>query len=221
MSSPVLLDLVQNGTMSPSIATTLALAAEERRSMLFVAIPRLAGKTTTLSAALSHVPAGTPIHRLKRSAGPTLGIPETADGGYLLMSEIAETGFDDYLWGAETRQVFAAAQARGFSIATALHAGGIEEAFTIIAAANEVPDEHAAVIDLVVYIRSLGSDWRAPTRRVIAEVHEVEGVANGHPDSRLLHRWSEPEDEFQDVESPKSFGLNKDARDRHLKAFSP
>jgi type IV secretory pathway ATPase VirB11/archaellum biosynthesis ATPase len=220
MSELTLGDLVQNGTMSPEIGATLAVAAEERRSFLFVAIPRLAGKTTTLRAALRHVPPGTRFHSLARSAGPSLGIPEAADGGYLFMAEIADTGFDDYLWGDEVRHVFEAL-GRGFSLATSLHAGGVDEAFDIITRQNGVPDAHAARIDLVVYIRSLGRDWENPDRRVVAEVHEVQRVAGGRPDAICLHRWVEKADRFEAVASPRRVGSISGTFNAHLAVLRP
>jgi len=108
--------LVGNRTMSAEMAATLAVAAEERRSLLFVAVPRMAGKSTTMLATLQHVPPGTPIHLLSRAKGPRLGIPSNPDGGYLLASEIADTAFDDYLWGDEVRTMFAALKHDDFSV---------------------------------------------------------------------------------------------------------
>jgi type IV secretory pathway ATPase VirB11/archaellum biosynthesis ATPase len=210
-----LADLVANGTMSPSIAATLATAAEEKRSMLVAAIPRLAGKTTTLMAALAYAPPGTALHTLSRDAGPSLGIPAAADGGYLFMAEISAVGFPEYLWGADVRSVFGRIAEGGFALATSLHAGSLDEAFDIICNQNNVPGEHAAVFDLFVYIRSLGP-WQEPTRRVVAEVHELEGVSDGRPAARLLHRWEEGADRFEDVEAPRIVGTASGARERHL-----
>lgn len=200
MAELTLFDLVANRTMSPDIAATLATAAAERRSFVGVAIPRLAGKTTVMQATLAFRPPGTPVHRVSDEFGPGLGIPDRGDG-YLVMGEISEAAWiPGYLWGGHVRRVFAAVRERGFSLATALHAGSLRETFDIICGANEVPDDHASTIDLVYYIRSLGPDWRAPVRRVLAEVHEVHSVTGGRPDGRLLHRWDERADRFEDVE---------------------
>lgn len=197
MATLTLADLVKNRTMSPEMAVTLAVAAEERRSMLFVAIPRLAGKSTVMQAVLQYAPPGTPFHALSRARGRGLGIPSVGDGGYLVVSEISPAGFEDYLWDADVRRVFAALGS-GFSLATALHAGGVDQAFEVITRHNGVPDEQAARLDLVIYLRSIGP-WHRPTRRVVAEIHEVDGVHEGRPEARLLHRWSEPDDHFEVV----------------------
>lgn len=205
MTELTLSDLVANRTMSPEMAATLACAAAERRSMLFVAIPRMAGKSTVMRAALQHVPAGTPIHALARSSGPQLGIPQQADGGYLTMSEIAHGGyFDDYLSGGEVQTVFAALE-RGFSLATALHAPGIEEAFEVIRQ-HGVPDPEAGHIELVTYIRSFGH-WSNPERRVVEKIWEVDGVPAGNVQSRLLHRWVEADDGFEPVDEAARIGI--------------
>lgn len=218
MPDPDLTALVRNRTLSPEMAATLAAAAEEQRSLLFVAIPRMAGKTTTMRAALEYAPAGTLLHALSEEHGPSLGIPAEPDGGYLVMSEIAQTPFPDYLWGEPVRQVFSAVE-RGFALATALHAGGIEEAFEVITGANAVPDEDAGRIDLVVYIRSLGPDWRNPQRRVVATMHEVDGVAGGRPQSRLLHHWIEDQDRFERAEPSGSIGSRGADIERHVRQF--
>lgn len=194
-----LTDLVGNRTLSPDMAVTLAAAVEERRSLLFVAIPRMAGKSTVMRAALQYAPTGMPLHILSASSGRGLGIPDAGDGGYLVVSEISPAGFDDYLWGADALRVFAAV-GRGFSLVTALHAPGVEEAFEVITRYNGVPDNEAACIDLVVYIRSLGR-WFDPQRRVVAAIHEINGVKSGRPDARLLHRWDERADRFEMVEA--------------------
>ncbi len=195
-------DLVANRTMSPEMAATLAAAARERRSLLFLAIPRLAGKTTTMLATLDHAPEGTPIHELSTETEPDLGIPDPPDGGYLVMHEIAQTDFPHYLWGEPVRRVFEALRGGGLSLATVLHAGGYEEAFSIILEGNEVPDADAALIDYAVHIRSLGPDWREPTRRVVVELHEVTGIGNGVVEATLLHRWDEESDRFEVVGEP-------------------
>jgi hypothetical protein len=178
----------------------------------------MAGKSTTMLATLEHVPAGTPIHPLSRAKGSRLGIPSTPDGGYLLASEIADTDFDDYLWGDEVRTMFVALKDDDFSLVTALHAGSLEEAFQVITRVNAVPDAHAARLDLMIYIRSIG-DWRRPARRAVAAVYEINGVDNGRPAGRLLHRWSEPEDRFEVVDEPRRIGGIAGSYEKHVTAF--
>ena len=198
-----LADLVANRTLSPAMAATLSIAAEERRSFLFVAIPRVAGKTTTMMATLDHAATGTALHDLSLDSGPSLGIPSAPDGGYLVMHEIAETPFPHYLWNEPVRQVFAALRDSDLRLATALHAGSVEEAFGVIVDSNGVPAEEAAQIDVATYIRSLGPDWRNPTRRVVESMQEVIGVEGGRVRTSELHRWDEQSDRFETVNPPQ------------------
>jgi type IV secretory pathway ATPase VirB11/archaellum biosynthesis ATPase len=218
MSSLTLADLVANRTMSAEMAATLAVAAEERRSALFVAIPRMAGKSTVAEAMLRFAPEGVPQHRLSRDSGPRLGIPAVGDGSYLLMSEVSQAGFSDYLWGEDVRTVFRAVAEHGFGLVTALHAGGLEQAFSVLTRENEVPDEHAAALDLMVYVRSIG-EWRNPTRRAVAAVYEIERVAAGRPKAILLHRWAEAADRFETVDAPLRIGSVAHTYEKHLESF--
>ncbi len=209
-----LIDLVANETMSPEIAATLQAAAQDRRSLLVVAIPRWAGKSTVTHATLEHVPEGTPLHTLLDHPDDLNALDGEPAEGYLVVPEVSEAPVPGYIWGEPVRRVFATLK-RGYSLATALHAPGLDEAFAVLAEGNGVPDEDASRIDLMVYIRSLGDDWRAPTRRAIAEVHEVERVVDGRPQTRLLHRWDEAADRFEQLAEPLALnGGNVSLQDR-------
>ena len=219
MTDLALADLVANRTMSPAMAATLATAAEERRSTLAVAVPRGAGKSTVTYATLAHAPRGTPLHQLSEEHGPQLGIPATADGGYLLMSEVSQAPMPDYLWGDPVRHVFAALHEHDFALATVLHAPGLEEALEVICGQNGVPSEHASCLDLVFYLRSLGDDWRNPDRRALESMYELDRVEGGRPHARLLHRWLQDEDRFEEVEPPEFIGRVSRTYASHLDGF--
>lgn len=169
-----------------------------------------------MDAMLRHAPEGTPVHQLARFEAD-LGIPAEGDGGYLRVTEVAPTGFADYLWGAEVHRAFEALD-RGFSLATSLHAGSIDEAFAVLCRHNALPDALAARLRLVVVIRVLGR-WQIPERRVIASVHEVLGVSGARPDARLLHRWDEATDTFEEGEAPLVVGSEVGDLAARLEAF--
>lgn len=191
-----LANLIANRTLSPKMATTLAAAAEERHSILFVAIPRMAGKSTLMQAMLQHAPAGISFHRLSTAEGPDIGIPASGDGGYLVVSEISTAPYADYLWGADTRHVFAAI-GRGFSLATALHAGGVDEVFEVLTRDNGVPVEQAARINLLV---TYAAEVRGhvPPASWSPRLRRPRGI---YPRAaRVLHRWSEQDDRSKMVE---------------------
>lgn len=195
-----LVALVRNGTMSPEIAATLSVAMRERRSFLVFAVPRLAGKSTVMHAMLAEAPAGTPVRVATGTAEEVHELQRGSGGGYLVIPEISQAPVPSYIWGEPVRRVFGLL-GRGHSLAAALHAPAVEEAFEIVCGQNGVSDGEASRIELAVSLRSLG-DWQAPTRRVVDALHEVHGVTRGKPAVRTLYRWDESADRFMTVIGP-------------------
>ena len=109
------------------------------------------------------------------------------------------------------QRIFAALD-RGFSLATALHAPGVEESFEVICGHNGVPDEQAGHLDLLVYIEVFRVQGGSIARRV-TRVYEIDGVEAGVPAARLLHRHHVEDDSFEVVEAPQLLdaGLAQDA----------
>jgi hypothetical protein len=197
-----LADLVANGTMSPEIASTLEATARGRHSFLVTAIPRLAGKSTVVAAMLAHRPKGAPLKTVGDDGIDIDALAAASVGGYLVVPEFSEYAVTPgYIWGAPVRRVFARI-GEGVALAAALHSGGVDEAIDIICRGNGVSDEQAARIAVVVYIRSLGTDWRQPTGRRVATVHEIVAIHGGQPETRLLHRWDERAGRFETVAPP-------------------
>ena len=212
MAPLTLADLVANGTMSPEIAATLRATAQGRSSFLVVAIPRLAGKSTVMAAMLAHAPRGAPVARVGEDGLDIDALAAASGGGDLVIPEISEYPVaPGYIWGAPVRRVFAHV-GKDVALAAALHAPGADEAMEVVCRGNGVPDAQAAQIAIVVYIRSLGADWRAPTGRRIATVHEVVGVKDGRAETRLLHRWDERTDRFETVAQPRRIALTRPSR---------
>src|SRR5437867_5344852 len=198
-------DLVANGTMSRAIATTLRKAVEAHRSYLVIALPRLAGKSTVGKAMLAFArKAKWPIRELGEDGTDVDALAAEARGGYLYVPEVSRYPVTEgYVWGAPVRKAFAAIK-DGTALSTALHADSAEDAITILRR-NRVPDEDLERLDLIVHIRSLGDDWHHPTRRVIADVNEMSSMREGGAKLRLLHRWDEARDKFDDVAEAKRF----------------
>jgi len=189
-----LADQVANGTMSQEIADVLRETARAHKSFVVMAVPRLAGKTTTMRAMLAEQ--STPVVSLGYDGDEVDPLVARAKGGYLVVPEISRGGWSaGYVWGDPVRRAFNGIT-QGTALATALHAPDPDEAFAIICQGCGVPDAHAARISLVVYLRSLG-EWEHPTRRVVSTVHEIRGVQNGKPDANLLFRWNEKTDRFE------------------------
>lgn len=203
MAALTLADLVANGTMSSEIAATLRASANGRYSFIVCAIPRLAGKSTVMAAMLAERPKGTPLKTVGDDGIDVDALAAASKGGYLVVPEISEYPVTaGYIWGAPVRRVFARI-GDDVALAAALHAPGADEAIEIVCRGNGVPDEQGARIALVVYIRSLGRDWRRPTGRRIATVHEIAAVRDGRPETRLLHRWDERADRFETLAQPR------------------
>jgi hypothetical protein len=196
--------------MSAEIAATLAGAAEERRSFLVFAVPRLAGKSTVLHAMLEHRRSDTPVREVTGSAAETARLRHGDGRGYLYIPEISQAPVPGYIWGEPVRRVLSLLE-RGYALAAALHAPSVEAAFEIVCGGNGVPDEDAGRIQLAVHIRSIGP-WQEPTRRVVEAVHEVDGVSRGRPRTRALHLWDEVADRFVTVNEPKIVSLDRWAR---------
>lgn len=204
MASLDLVELVRNRTMSPEMAATLWATAEQRRSFLVVAIPRLAGKTTVMRAMLEHVTGDTSVRTLVNHPDDVDALTAQSVGGYLIVPEVNKGSIPGYIWGDPVRRVFNLLR-DGYSLATSMHADGLDQAFSMLTGENEVADEEAAQVHICIYIRTFGEDWENPTRRVVAEVHEIDDVSNGRPVARLLHRWNEDDDRFEQVSSAVGF----------------
>lgn len=187
-----LADLVRNHTMSAEIAAALERTAQQRRSFLVIALPRMAGKSTVGKAMLAVARrAKCPIRELGEDGTDVAVLAREARGGYLYVPEVSRYPVTaGYVWGAPVRAAFAAIK-DGTSLSTALHADSAEDALRILRA-NRVPADDLARLELIVHLRSLGDDWQSPTRRVVADVH-----AHGPKGLKLLRRWDEKTDRFE------------------------
>ena len=214
MNDLTLADLVQNNTMSASMAETLRAAAREGHSCAVFAIPRMAGKSTTLGAMLNERVSGAPVRVVTGEAAEQDALRKSPEGGYLVIPEILggppKNAPSEYIFGEPVRRVFATLE-RGYSLAFTTHANGLQEMFDIVARKNQVADEQCSLIRLSVYIRSIG-EWEHPEMRRVSEVHEVLRVTGGIPEARLLHRWDEGTDTFVDVDRPRIIGHGAAAR---------
>lgn len=196
------LDLIQNGTISPEMAATFWAMVEERKSFLVVAIPRLAGKTTTGNAILGMLPPDVPVHRLTGDESEMLLLQQRPDGGYIAVAEVSLGPVPGYIWGRPVRTAFETARA-GYAFTASLHAADPEETFAILHRDNGVPDEDLSRLDFMVYIQRFGTRMDNLWRRV-DKVFEIGSVVNGRPETRVLHSWRPDTDTFSAVQPPQS-----------------
>ena len=220
MAELTLLDLIRNGTMDAHVAATLWSVVEEQRSFMVVAVPRFAGKSAVTDAIFQFAPPEVPVYRLSGHEQEMERLRLSATGGYLVVGEFSQAPVPTYIWGQPVRKVFETLRA-GYSLATALHAPSVEEAYAVVCQGNGIADENASRISYMLYIRRMGDDRESFWRR-IAEVHEVDRVVDGRPQARLLHRWVEEGDRFERVQAPRLLAIEPEAlgeRVRRLQAL--
>lgn len=194
--------------MSAEIAATLWSAVDEEQSFLTVAIPRFAGKSTTSYAALALRRPETATHHFGGEAGVLEKLSQERAGGYIVVPEFSQAPVPGYIWGEPVRRVFETAVSSGYSLQAALHAPGVHEGMREVTHGNRVPDEHASIFKLIMYIELYGSDMSNFWRR-IAHLYEVDRVENGEAVGRTLFRWQKGEDRFEQVEDPRQFGQDR------------
>jgi hypothetical protein len=175
--------LLRADALDAKLAAFLTLAIEARRSLIVVAEPHEAGKTTLLTALLDFLPAGTrPIYL--RGWYERFAFLDTvpAAEAYLLCNEIS-SHLPTYMWGRGVRRVFEAA-ARGYPLATTMHASSADEAFAQLRSYPlELPEDALSAIDLVITLE-VGYINNKLARRV-ARVERVTAGATLHDGPRV------------------------------------
>ena len=194
-----IIDLISNGTISPQQGATLWAMVDEGHSFIVVAIPRFAGKSTVMDAVLELTKPDCLIHRLSGKELEMERLKRDAKGGYLVVGEFSQAPVKTYIWGSPVRKVFDTLTA-GYSLAAALHASGLQEAFSVICEGNGVSDEHASLVKFMLYIRRFGEGDESFWRR-LAGIYEIDDVSGGNPMARLLHGWDETKDQFYQAQT--------------------
>src|SRR5439155_26465553 len=141
MPALTIADLVANGTMSRSIASTLRKAVEAHRSYLVIALPRLAGKSTVGKAMLAFArKANWPIKELGEDGTDVDALAAEARGGYLYVPEASRYPVTEgYVWGAPVRRIVAGIKDET-AVPSALHEVSAGDGITILRV-NRVADE--------------------------------------------------------------------------------
>ena len=204
-------ELVANGTMDASIAGTLWAAADEQLSFLTAALPRNAGKTTVASAILALRRPGVGLHHSYGDRAELQVLRRESRGGYLVIGEFSPWPMPSYIWGDAVRDVFETLN-HGYSLQTSLHAPDVESALQVITQENMVPDVAASHLKLVVHIEARRA--AGGVLRRVSEVFELDGVENGAPIGRTLHRWLPQEDRFETRSEPANFGADREVLGR-------
>ena len=197
-------ELVRNGTMSAEMAALLWAAVDRQASFLTVALPRLAGKSTTSKAVLALRPPDMPVHPVAGEPELLAKLEQERSGGYIFVEEFDHVPMYGYIWGAPVRRVFQTVVKAGYALQTSLHAPSVDEGIQAVTQGNGVPDDQAAVFKLVLYIErngtNLGNFWRR-----LVDLYEVHDVRDGHPVGQTLYRWQSDGDRFRKEGASKYF----------------
>lgn len=208
MTEITIAGLVQNGTMNADMAALLWSAVDDQLSFLTVALPRLAGKSTTSDAILALRPPGMALHNVAGETRVMERLQQEKLGGYLVVNEFSQAPMYGYIWGEPVRRVFETLP-YGYSLQTSLHARGVDEAIQVVTRGNGVSDEQASAFRLVLYIERFGTDMSNFWRRLV-EIYEVHKVEDGRAIGQPLFRWRQADDSFEKVSDPHQFGQNAD-----------
>lgn len=155
-----ILDIVNFGTLDLRLASILWMIMERRASVLVVAGPNMAGKSTLLSALLDFLrPEVSQIHLDGEAEDFSFLERAVPTNTYMVASEINRYGF--YLWGKEARRVFELLS-HGYALGSTMHARTVEEAVGILHFALGLPLSLIVNLDAVITLRMIGS-WRNAT----------------------------------------------------------
>ena len=205
-SNPTMIHLIKNNTLNSEMASTLWSFISAGTSFISSAVPRLAGKTTIANAALSLLGENVSIEKLDGSIEHMLSYKNKQPNGYLTISEISQGPFQDYIWGDEVRELFKVLRV-GYSLMATMHARDDRDVFKQICFDNDIEDQDARRIGLVVCIKRFGDNDSNYWRRV-SEIYQIHGVTNGIPKTSLLFRWDAGGDQFERVSEPISTNFN-------------
>ena len=214
-----LLDLVSNRTMNAEIAALLSAIGNEQRSLLVVALPRAAGKSTVLEATIQCRDVSVGRHDLTGEIAQMNQLIKAKKGGYVIVAEFAPHDRGSYIWGQRALTALQCSSA-GYSLAASIHATSMEEAVSLIWRDIGAGDHLASVFQYVIYIERFGEgdpDGENNFYRRIKSVHEIAEVVDGKPKSEMLFEWKENEDDFVKISTPKLLNITSSVLEARVK----
>lgn len=201
-------ELIKNNTMSAEMAGLLWAGVWEKISFLTAAVYRNSGKSTVAKAVLALRPKNVSLHYASDNWQVTEKLLSVEKhGGYLVVDEFSSYDYPGYLWGDEIKHVFKMLK-NGYSLQASLHAESAEDAILQLTQKNQISDEDASQIQLVVFIEMFGTTF-SDARRRVTQIYEVHRVENGKPLGHSIFKWNKENDSFEMAEESHLFGRNR------------
>lgn len=181
-----LIDLINAGSLTPRLTSLIWFLLSRRSSIVLAAVPRLAGKSTTLAALLPMTPPEMSFFPVGNSFSRETVRNTEAGSAYLVVNEVSPGLPHRYLWGDGVEELLRT-RAEGHPVAVTLHAPTPEAALeTFTSPPLEISNELAHGLDMVVVLRP----GDGPSGRGVESLALVEGGKDGRPLSvRYLARW--------------------------------
>jgi energy-coupling factor transporter ATP-binding protein EcfA2 len=173
-----ILDLVNSGTLNLRLASVLWLMMERRASVLVVAGPNMAGKSTLLNALLDFLPPEVKQVDLDGMYEDFEFVEHSVPNKtYMVAPEINWYGF--YLWGKEARRAFELLS-QGYAFGSTMHARTVEETVGILHYDLGLPLSLIVNINAIITLRMIGS-WMSTTepKRLVDAVGIISPGKNG------------------------------------------
>jgi hypothetical protein len=143
-------EIVGSGTIDARLMATLWAVVGRRRGVMLASEPPMAGKTTTLSALVDFLPAGTVGVFLRGWWEDFDWLDEVGpDRGYLLVNEMSDH-LPIYVWGRNARAALVLA-GRGYGLGATMHADSLPEALGQLRGDLGATDEDLA--GLTIYLQ--------------------------------------------------------------------
>ena len=170
-----LVDLLDAGSVDLPLAAYLAATMRAGASLLVGARPGGAGKTAVMCALLNWLPDHTVIRPVDSPAVLEAGQGDVSPQNHCYLAhEIGAGPYYAYIWGSRARAFFGLA-ARGYIVASNLHADTLQETHDQLCRENGVIPAHLDAVTLKVYLRmERAGGWAM--RRWISQVYESDGT---------------------------------------------
>ena len=194
-----LLELVRNGALDIAMASTLWLLVEKKASLVVAAGPRLAGKTTALTAIMDFAPPSYARVYTRGVEEDFSFLEETRPSdAYLMVPELSDHT-PAYLWGGAAHRLFEILD-EVYSVAATIHADSPGEVTAMLTGApvgltGDLLAQLAAVVNL-----GMVEDYHRITRR-LSLICVLDPAASGYVS---LARWDPDSDSFSHNETAEA-----------------